>query len=86
MTDSLDQLKNALELDRSGDWDGAHRIVQKMESTDAYSIHAYLHRKEGDLANSQYWYQRAGMIVPSYGLEREWNELHDQIKSRSSDK
>ncbi len=81
MTDAIDELKNALELDRSGDWDGAHRIVQRIESTDSYWIHAYLHRKEGDLANSQYWYHRAGQTMPEYDLEREWNELHEHIRS-----
>ena len=83
MTDTIGELRNALELDGSGDWDGAHRIVQEIESTDSYWIHAYLHRKEGDLANSQYWYRRAGKTMPEYGLDQEWNELHDHIRSKS---
>ena len=52
MTDTLTKLKHALELDWGGDWDEAHRIVQGIESTDSYWIHAYLHRKEGDLENA----------------------------------
>jgi hypothetical protein len=83
MTDTTDKLRNALELDRSGDWDAAHKIVQGIESTDSYWIHAYLHREEGDLANSQYWYRRAGKTMPQYGLDQEWKELHDYITSQS---
>lgn len=83
MSDITDPLKNALELDRNGDWDGAHAIVQGIESADSYWIHAHLHRKEGDLGNSQYWYRRAGKNMPDYGLEQEWTELHDYISSKS---
>jgi hypothetical protein len=75
MTDTTNVLMQALELDRNGDWDGAHRIVQQIESTAAYSIHAYLHRKEGDLSNAQYWYRRAGKALPEYGLDQEWQTL-----------
>ncbi len=83
MTGQINELKHALELDNQGDWDSAHGIVQRIESTDSYWIHAYLHRKEGDLPNSQYWYSRAGKSMPDYGLEQEWNELFDYISSKS---
>ncbi len=71
MTENTSELSSALELDRRGDWDGAHRIVQGIDSVDSYWIHAYLHRKEGDLSNSQYWYRRAGKPMPEYGLDQE---------------
>ena len=83
MKDATDELSRALDLDRSGDWDGAHRIVQGIESMDSYSIHAYLHRKEGDLSNAQYWYRRAGRAMPEYGLDQEWSELREHIRSKS---
>ncbi len=40
-------------------------------------MHAYLHRKEGDLGNAGYWYSRAGRPMPatSVTLETEWAEL-----------
>ena len=82
MAEIISELRNALELDRNGDWDGAHRIVQEIESTDSYWIHAYLHRKEGDLANAEYWYRRAAKPRPDYGLDREWNELHEYIQEK----
>ena len=79
MPTETDVLKQALELDRSDDWDGAHQIVQEIESTASYSIHAYLHRKEGDLGNARYWYRRAGASMPEYGLEQEWQALYEQV-------
>lgn len=42
MTNNINELKKALELDREGYWDGAHRIVQRIELMDSYWIHAYL--------------------------------------------
>lgn len=50
---NIDQLKTALELSRDGDWDSAHTIVQGIETTDSYRLHAYLHRKEGGLGEIQ---------------------------------
>jgi len=31
-------------------------------------VHAYLHRKEGDLANARYWYVRAGRKPPAKNI------------------
>ena len=52
-----DALTRAIDPALSGDWDGAHRIVQAHEG-DATSnwIHGVLHKIEGDAANSRYWY------------------------------
>lgn len=85
MSGAVDELRNALTLDKNGDWDAAHGIVQKIESTDSYWIHAYLHRKEGDLGNSQYWYRRAGKTMPDYSLDQEWHELYEDVCSRSEE-
>ncbi len=70
-------LIEALELDQKGDWDAAHRIVQDIESIASYRIHAYLHRKEGDLSNANYWYTRAGCPMPKTTLDQEWQALYD---------
>ena len=82
MADTALELKRALELDRDGDWDTAHRIVQSIESPDSYWIHAYLHREEGDLGNSNYWYRRAQKRMPEYALDQEWKELYEYITSK----
>ena len=44
----------ALWHDACGDWDAAHRVAQEIEGRDGAWIHAYLHRKEGDLGNAGY--------------------------------
>ena len=54
-------LRRALTLLESGDWRGAHEIVQADEdSRHACWAHAIVHVMEGDLANARYWYRRAG--------------------------
>jgi hypothetical protein len=78
----MNELKRALELDRDGYWYGAHRIVQRIESMDSYWIHAYLHRKERALGNSNYWYTKANKTMPKYDLDQEWNELYEYIMSK----
>ncbi len=40
-------------------WDASHKIVQDLHSSQAYWIHAVLHKIEGDESNSRYWYERA---------------------------
>jgi hypothetical protein len=72
-------LIEALELDRKDRWSEAHGIVQKVEDPRAYWIHAYLHRKEGDLGNASYWYSRAERSMPDMGLDEEWQSIWDAI-------
>ncbi len=65
----------ALWADGRGDWNGAHELVQQDEGMEASWVHAYLHRKEGDLANAGYWYRRAGKPQGSGSLESEWRDI-----------
>ena len=60
---SSDHLR-ALWYDLNGDWDTAHSIVQAMSDVNAMWIHAYLHRKEPDIWNAKYWYNRCGKPYP----------------------
>lgn len=58
-----DDLLKAVELAETDGWDAAHRIVQRLEgNATADWIHAVLHKIEGDLDNSRYWYRRAGQM------------------------
>jgi hypothetical protein len=63
MTAPKQDLLRAVDLALAGDWDAAHDLVQQYEddSTAAW-IHAVLHKQEGDLANSRYWYRRANRM------------------------
>jgi hypothetical protein len=62
----------ALWHDARGDWERAHQAAQDIEAPEGAWIHAYLHRKEGDLANAGYWYRRAGKPEFSGSLDAEW--------------
>jgi len=73
--DDLGSLVRALWHDAKGNWSLAHEIVQDESGPDAAWVHAYLHRKEGDLANAGYWYRRAGKPLTQKTLEEEWDEL-----------
>jgi hypothetical protein len=57
--------------DAKGDWDTAHRCVDHLDDPAGKRVHAYLHRKEGDLSNAAYWYWRTGRSVPDLSLEAE---------------
>ena len=65
----------ALWHDLRGDWDGAHRIAQDIDGAAGAWVHAYLHRKEGDLANAGYWYRRAQRPVAQGSLQDEWESI-----------
>lgn len=75
------ELLRALQLDKEGDWDHAHRIAQSISSQNGSRVHAYLHREEGDLANAAYWYSRCGRAAPNMSLEQEWQQLFDEFSS-----
>ena len=74
------KLLNALELEKKGDWNKAHEIVQDLDHIWAFWIHAYLHRKEPDLWNAEYWYSRAKKPMPEFSFEKEWTEIFEFIK------
>jgi hypothetical protein len=68
-------LAAALWWDAKGDWARAHEIAQDVASADGAWIHAYLHRKEGDVGNAGYWYGQAGRPRCRAALELEWEEI-----------
>ena len=65
----------ALWWDAKGDWDKAHECAQVRDDDAGMSVHAYLHRKEGDLSNAGYWYRRCGRPPATVTLEQEWQAL-----------
>ena len=62
----------ALWQDAQGEWEAAHVTVQDNSSANAAWVHAYLHRKEGDIDNARYWYARAGRPEFTGSLDAEW--------------
>ena len=54
-------LRDAVKLLEAGDWQAAHAIVQEDEDSRLFCwAHGIVHLMEGDLANAQYWYRKAG--------------------------
>jgi len=39
----------------------------------------YLHRKEGDQGNAEYWYGRAGKLVCQESLDGEWLSIVKEL-------
>ena len=65
--------------DAKGDWETSHNIIQDVNDKTAAWIHAYLHRKEGDVFNANYWYNKAGRRMPGYTLDKEWEEIVKEL-------
>jgi hypothetical protein len=71
----------ALWHDARGDWVVAHTRAQEAGGADGAWVHAYLHRKEGDLENAAYWYVRAGRSRPAEDvtLPQEWEAIAREL-------
>lgn len=67
-----------------GDWQAAHEIVQAENDRDSAWVHAWLHRVEGDLANADYWYRRAGKPAASGDTRAEGVAMAGEILARLS--
>ncbi|WP_299704137.1 hypothetical protein [uncultured Pontibacter sp.] len=65
----------ALWHEAKGNWDKAHVLIQDLPDKDAAWIHAYLHRKEGDSWNADYWYSWADRKRPDCTLQEEWDNI-----------
>jgi len=61
--------------DAKGNWAKGHESAQEDEGPEGAWVHAYLHRKEGDLSNAGYWYECARKPPSRASLEEEWNEI-----------
>jgi hypothetical protein len=73
----------ALWWDAKGDWAKAHERAQERDDRDGMHVHAYLHRKEGDQSNAEYWYRRAGTAPSALTLDEEWEQLARVFLERS---
>jgi hypothetical protein len=69
--------------DGKNDWEQAHIIAQDLPTKEGSWVHAYLHRKEGDAWNANYWYNRADRSMPDYSLEKEWEEMVKVLSGNS---
>lgn len=80
--DNKPQLRLAVEAALTGNWDESHKIAQDYSDPIANWIHAVLHKIEGDVWNSKYWYARTAgkkygdFIEPKEELQKILTELH----------
>jgi hypothetical protein len=73
----------ALWWDAKGEWARAHELVDALETRDGMAVHAYLHRKEGNEWNADYWYRRSGRDQHRPSLEAEWTALVEALLPRN---
>lgn len=71
----MNNLFQALWFDAKGDWETAHDLVQAIYTNEGAWVHAYLHRKEGDMDNAAHWYKKAGRAMPKKSFEEEWKMI-----------
>lgn len=72
---SLSAQLKSLWYDGKGDWHKAHTEVDHLTDKASAWVHAYLHRKEGDIWNADYWYGQAKQTRPDLSLQEEWEQL-----------
>jgi hypothetical protein len=58
MASNKEHLMQAVQFALDADWDASHKIAQDYSDPIANWIHAVLHKIEGDVWNSKYWYAR----------------------------
>jgi hypothetical protein len=73
----------ALWWDAKGDWNRAHERAQENDDKAGMRVHAYLHRKEGDQSNAEYWYRRCGIARSTSTPDEEWEELAREFLKES---
>ncbi len=73
----------ALWQDGKGDWSGAHARLKDQNDAESAWVHAYLHRKEGDMGNAGYWYRRAGQPMFTGTLADEWRHIAGALLAQS---
>lgn len=66
----------AIDLLLDDKWDDAHHIVQDLSDSYAQWIHAVVHKIEGDVGNSHYWYKHSGLEI--YDT---FTDPHEELKA-----
>ena len=77
--EGLNTAAKALWWDAKGDWAKAHQCAQADDGETGAWVHAYLHRKEGDMRNAGGWYSRAGRVPGEGPLDDEWQALAKEM-------
>jgi hypothetical protein len=73
--DNRAHLKKAVEAALDGEWEVSHKIAQDYSDPIANWIHAVLHKIEGDVWNSKYWYAKS-----SGKIFEDFDDTQDELR------
>ena len=78
------ELERAVGLLERGDWQAAHKIVQRdEESMLSCWAHGIVHLMEGDSANARYWFREAKRTLPPRpSAQEEIHALKAELRGR----
>lgn len=79
MTDNKQQLRIAVQAALDGDWEASHNIAQDYSDATANWLHAVLHKIEGDVGNSHYWYARTSMNGANIRKYADYNDVQEEL-------
>jgi hypothetical protein len=57
----------------ANDLDRSHKISQELETAEGSFWHGIMHRREGDYANSKYWFRRVGRHPVYAHIAPDWD-------------
>ena len=81
MTGNKQQLRIAVQAALNGEWETAHLIAQDYSDVTANWLHAVLHKIEGDVANSHYWYARTSVNGVNAIKYADFNDVSEELKA-----
>ena len=79
MTDNKQQLRVAVQAALDHDWEAAHLIAQDYSDVNANWLHAVLHKIEGDVSNSHYWYACTAMNGANARKYADFNNAREEL-------
>ena len=74
-----EQILKAINYAINDEWESSHSIVQSIDDNYAYWVHAVLHRVEGDIFNSKYWYSKAKRKFTTCDPKLELEEIKAEV-------
>lgn len=69
----------AVQAAQNGDWETAHNIAQDYSDPTANWIHAVLHKIEGDIGNSRYWYAKTAGADGAAKYYEDFNDVQEEL-------
>lgn len=77
--DNKQQLRIAVQVALDGNWEAAHLIAQDYSDVNANWLHAILHKIEGDIGNSHYWYARTAMNGANARAYADFDDVREEL-------